>query len=93
MHRFHIVKEEAGMAIDSQLLEILACPDDKGPLYYFEEEQFLLCPTCRRRYSVTDDIPVMLMDEAEQFDETTAAKLVELANSKGIRLTFEEGGV
>jgi uncharacterized protein YbaR (Trm112 family) len=26
------------MALDAQLLEILACPQDKGPLLYFEAE-------------------------------------------------------
>ena len=26
------------MALDTRLLEILACPEDKGPLYYFEDE-------------------------------------------------------
>ena len=52
------------MALDARLLEILACPDDKGPLYYFEADRFLLCPACRRRYEVRDDIPVMLIDEA-----------------------------
>lgn len=79
------------MALDSQLLEILACPDEKGPLYYFEAERFLLCPACRRRYRVTDDIPVMLIDEAEQLDETTATQLVERAKRDGIQPTFVEG--
>ena len=29
------------MTLDSRLLEILACPEDKGPLLYFEDENFL----------------------------------------------------
>ena len=29
------------MALDARLLEILACPDEKGPLYYFEGDGFL----------------------------------------------------
>ncbi len=32
------------MALDAQLLEILACPDDKGPLLYFEDEDTLYNP-------------------------------------------------
>ena len=32
------------MALDPQLLEILACPDDKGPLLYFEGEGALYNP-------------------------------------------------
>lgn len=57
------------MALDRQLLEILACPQDKGPLLYFEDEQALYNPRLRQRYRVTDDIPVMLIDEAETVDD------------------------
>ena len=52
------------MPLDARLLEILACPDEKGPLYYFAADGFLFCPACRRRYEIRDDIPVMLLDEA-----------------------------
>lgn len=76
------------MSLDPKLLEILACPEDKGPLYYFEVDAFLLCPACRRRYEVRDDIPVMLVDEAETLDEATAAGLVERARAEGISPTF-----
>ena len=58
------------MPLDPRLLEILACPDEKGPLYYFPQEPaggFLLCPACHRRYDVRDDIPIMLIDEATPF--------------------------
>ena len=52
------------MALDPQLLEILACPEDKGPLLYFEAENILYNPRLKRSYAVKDDIPVMLVDEA-----------------------------
>ena len=42
------------MALDPMLLDILACPDDKGPLLYFEAEDSLYNPRLRRRYTVTD---------------------------------------
>ena len=29
------------VALDPKLLEILACPEDKGPLLYFADEQVL----------------------------------------------------
>lgn len=77
------------MTLDAKLLEILACPDDKGPLYYFETDDFLLCPTCRRRYEVREDIPVMLVDEAQQLGESAAADLVARAEAEGLRPTFE----
>ncbi len=54
------------MALDPQLLEILACPEDKGPLLYLEDEDALYNPRLRRRYDVRDDIPVMLIEEAEK---------------------------
>jgi len=52
------------MSLDPKLLEILACPEDKGPLYYFEDEQVLYNPRLKRTYEIRDDIPVMLIDEA-----------------------------
>ena len=53
------------MALDPLLLEILACPDDKGPLLYFVDEDSLYNPRTHRRYSIRDDIPIMLVDESE----------------------------
>lgn len=57
------------MALDEQLLEILVCPKCKGELEYRQEEddEALLCNACRLRYEVKDDIPIMLIDEAEKF--------------------------
>jgi len=77
------------VGLDPQLLEILACPDDKGPLLYFEADGFLFCASCRRRYDVRDDIPVMLLDEATQVTQAEADALVERAKASGIEPTFE----
>ncbi|MCB0990277.1 MAG: Trm112 family protein, partial [Acidimicrobiales bacterium] len=49
------------MALDPRLLEILACPEDKGPLLYFEDEAILFNPRLSRTYEIRDDIPVMLV--------------------------------
>ncbi|MDP6492803.1 MAG: Trm112 family protein [Acidimicrobiales bacterium] len=76
------------MALDPMLLEILACPDDKGPLYYFEAEDSLYNPRLRRRYAITDDIPVMLIDEAETVDDAEHERLTALADTEGITPTF-----
>ena len=54
------------MALDAALLEILACPEDKGPLYYVEDEDLLYNPRLRRVYEIRDGIPVMLIDEARR---------------------------
>jgi uncharacterized protein YbaR (Trm112 family) len=55
------------MAIDKQLLEILACPKCKGELVLSEDRTELVCNACRLKYRIEDDIPVMLIDEATPF--------------------------
>lgn len=54
------------MTVDPELLEILVCPNDRGEIDYHEDEQVIVCRTCGYRYPVRDDIPVMLIDEAEK---------------------------
>ena len=54
------------MSIDPELLEILVCPNDRGPVEVHEEEQTIVCRTCGYRYPIRDGIPVMLIDEAER---------------------------
>lgn len=55
------------MAIDERLLEILVCPNCRGETEYLETENAIVCRgRCRYRYPVRDDIPVMLVDEAEK---------------------------
>jgi len=78
------------MALDQALLEILADPEDKGPLLYFESESALYNPRLKRRYEVRDDIPVMLIDEAETVDDAEHDRLVAKAEAEGIRPTFSE---
>ena len=77
------------MALDPQLLEILACPDDKGPLLYFADEDSLYNPRLKRRYAIKDDIPIMLIDEAETVVDVEHDRLVAKAESLGINPTFE----
>ncbi len=52
------------MPIDSELLDILACPACKTPVTLVNEGTGLRCGACRRVFPIKDDIPVMLMDEA-----------------------------
>ena len=75
--------------LDPQLLEILACPEDKGPLLYFADEQLLYNPRLKRKYEVRDDIPVMLIDEATTADDAEHARLLAKAEAEGIRPTWE----
>ncbi len=63
------------MALDPRLVAVLACPVDKGPLYYLGDEGGLYNPRLRRRYVVREGIPVMLPDEAESVDDGEAEVL------------------
>ncbi|SFG48604.1 hypothetical protein SAMN05660282_01009 [Corynebacterium spheniscorum] len=55
------------MSIDPTLLDVLACPQDKGPLRYLEEEQLLVNDRLHIAYRIDDGIPVMLADEAIEY--------------------------
>ena len=55
------------MALSQDLLSILVCPACKGDLQYDATANTLTCGQCRLRYRIVDDIPVMLVDEAEKF--------------------------
>ena len=79
------------MALDPQLLDVLACPEDKGPLLYFEGEDALYNPRLRRRYAVRDDIPVMLIDEAETVDDQEHQRLMAKADAEGIEPAWSDG--
>ncbi|HXQ62666.1 MAG TPA: Trm112 family protein [Acidimicrobiales bacterium] len=80
------------MALDQLLLEVLACPEDKGPLIYFADEDRLYNPRLRRSYAVRDDIPVMLVDEATTVDEAEHARLMAKAEANGLEPTLGAGG-
>jgi uncharacterized protein YbaR (Trm112 family) len=77
------------VALDPVLLEILACPEDKGPLLYFEDEDCLYNPRLKRRYSIRDDIPVMLIDEAQTVSDDEHARLQAKADAEGNTPTFD----
>ncbi|MCC6226185.1 MAG: Trm112 family protein [Microthrixaceae bacterium] len=74
---------------DSTLLEYLACPEDKGPLWYFESDDILYNPRLRRSYAIRDGIPVMLIDEATNLSEADHDKLMAKAEAEGIGPNFD----
>ncbi|HUW01327.1 MAG TPA: Trm112 family protein [Acidimicrobiales bacterium] len=76
------------MALSPTLLEILACPEDKGPLLYFEDENSLYNPRLKRRYDIREDIPIMLIDEADNVDDPEHDRLMAKAAADGIEPTF-----
>ncbi len=54
--------------IKKELLDILACPRCKEKVILSEDGNYLLCRACRVRYPIEDDIPIMLIDRAEQME-------------------------
>lgn len=57
------------MPIRPELLEILACPQCKGPVRQESENERIICDDCKLAYPIRDDIPVMLVDEAQTCSE------------------------
>ncbi|HTT75650.1 MAG TPA: Trm112 family protein [Candidatus Binataceae bacterium] len=54
------------MAVSQDLLDILACPQCKGDLRLTSGQDGLICDACKLRYPIKEDIPVMLIEEAER---------------------------
>ncbi len=78
------------MGLDQKLLEVLACPEDKGPLLYFATESILYNPRLKRAYEVREGIPVMLIDQARTVDAAEDARLLQMAAEQGITPNFED---
>ena len=57
------------MAVSQELLDILVCPKCKGPIHLNKSRDGLICDHCKLMYEIRDDIPVMLIDEAQPLDE------------------------
>jgi uncharacterized protein YbaR (Trm112 family) len=76
------------MSIDLTLLDILACPEDKGPLFYVESESFLYNPRLKRAYAVVDGIPVMLIEDSTQVSDAEHVRIEALIATQGIKPTF-----
>ncbi len=80
------------MPLPQELLDmqILACPEDKGPLLYFAGEDLLYNPRLRRRYDIHDEIPVLLIDEATTVDDDEHERLMAAYEAGGGVPTFED---
>jgi uncharacterized protein YbaR (Trm112 family) len=77
------------VALDDQLLDVLVCPETKDPLIYFEDENFLFSPSARLKYPIEDEIPVMLVDEAEEVSEEEAERLENEADERNLPKTAQ----
>ena len=76
------------MTLDRNLLDILACPEDKGPLFYVESENILFNPRLKRSYTVAAGIPVMLIEESTQVSDAECARIEARIAAEGIKPTF-----
>lgn len=76
------------------LVEILVCPRTKQPLIYFPKGEansddataMLVCPAARLRYRIEDNVPILLVDEAEELSPDATRKLVARAKQLGLRV-------
>ena len=75
------------MSLDPLLLDVLACPVDKGPLLWFEDEDILYNARLKKSYRVEDGVPVMLVDEAVDVSDGEHDRLMAKAEKDGVRST------
>ncbi len=80
------------MPLDDLLLEVLACPVDKGPLLWFEDAGILYNPRLHRSYPVRDGVPVMLVEEGSDVGDAEHDRLMGQAAAGGVRETGRPGG-
>lgn len=53
------------MALNKDLLDILACPKCKGPIRLLDDNSAFVCEACKLAYAVVDDIPNFIIEEAK----------------------------
>jgi len=58
--------------VKKELLDVLACPKCKGDIRVSKDENCIVCDSCRLLYEIKEDIPVMLVDEAKQVEDTSS---------------------
>jgi uncharacterized protein YbaR (Trm112 family) len=75
------------MTLDPLLLDVLACPVDKGPLLWFEDEGILYNPRLRKSYPVSDGVPVLLVEEGADVGDAEHERLATKAEKEGVRAT------
>jgi uncharacterized protein YbaR (Trm112 family) len=63
-----------GGPISDELLKILVCPEDKGPLELVDDGKFLLNPRNGYKYPIRNGIPVMLIEEGKKFQDKSLVR-------------------
>ncbi len=70
-----MTETEKTIEVDAKLLEILVCPQTKGPLIYDRGNSELLSKKARLAYPIRDGVPIMLVDEARSLTNDEIARL------------------
>ncbi|MGC9154351.1 MAG: Trm112 family protein [Ferrimicrobium sp.] len=78
------------MTLAPDFVAILACPVDHEPLLYIESERALYNPRLKRKYRIEDDIPILLIEEAELVDDKEHVRLLGLASDKSPQTEGED---
>ncbi len=60
-----------GGEVSEELLKILVCPEDKGPLELVDDGKFLLNPRNGYKYPIRNGIPVMLIEEGKKYQDAS----------------------
>ena len=59
-------ESELGGPVSQELLDILVCPEDRGPLTLSDDGKWLINPRNGYRYPIRNGIPVMLIEEGRK---------------------------
>ena len=55
--------------LDPKMMQLLVCPQTKGPLKYDEKTQELVSKKAKLAYPVRDGVPILLISEARVLDD------------------------
>jgi uncharacterized protein YbaR (Trm112 family) len=72
------------MTLDPLLIEVLACPVDKGPLLWFDDEEILYNSRLKKAYAVREGVPVLLVDEATDVGDVEHERLMAKAAAERV---------
>jgi uncharacterized protein len=80
------------MPLDPLLLDVLACPVDKGPLLWFDDEDILYNARLHKSYRVVDGVPVLLVEEGADVSDAEHVRLSAKAEKLSVRATGPTSG-
>lgn len=60
---------EPNTEIDVKTLEILVCPQTRGPLHYDRERGELMSKKAALAFPIRDGVPILLIDEARTLSD------------------------